>query len=63
MVRDDRITPRMTAHHPILYEIAKVLMGVGVIGFFAMLQFQRQRAISNAREHKANIQTLFNGKK
>jgi hypothetical protein len=53
----------MTAHHPILYEIAKVLMGVGVIGFFAMLQFQRQRAISNAREHKANIQTLFNGKK
>ncbi|HEX4308604.1 MAG TPA: hypothetical protein VHZ25_01185 [Acidobacteriaceae bacterium] len=46
-----------------LVEISQVAMAVGIGGFWVWILLTRQRRIVNQREHKAGIQTLFNGKK
>lgn len=53
----------MTAFHAILDKIGLVLMGIGVTTFYVVMQYRRQRTIVENLEHKADIQTLFGGRK
>jgi hypothetical protein len=53
----------MSRLHTIVREVAQIVMGIGVVGFWAWSVYRRQRRIVEDRDHKAGIQTLFSGRK
>jgi hypothetical protein len=53
----------MSSLHSIVREVSQIMMAIGVLGYSFYLMRHNIRRASDQREQKANIQTLFDGKK
>ena len=53
----------MTNLHTIVREVSQITMAMGVLFWSFYLLHTKARHAADEREQKANVQTLFNGKK